>query len=367
MLRVCNRAGNVHDGQASVAFLGELFEQLGATLKRRPVLEMRMDGAFFPGGCNRCAGGRGRPVRDQGAILALAGAQGAHRQTPKMGARGRHGGMFRSVALGAGLVTRDACRGVPQRVRDLTAKNYQLDLFDPDDGYFEYPAIVTNKGVTGRTLWYFMCGRGTHERSTVISRAASRSIGLPTQRYHANSAWQVFSIIAFNLMRAMQAGTTKRRSTNRKRRAIRPFQDHPNLCMDASGDARTDFVVTCRQIAVCIRPMARRILPLALMESADPRLICGAELFALVWIQAWRIAVLTCWPSHLVVPCAIIQRPSAVFVRFSSARTLARPIQCAVERRVFSVGANPTQQLSLSVGSSRSGSWRQRQWAEALR
>ena len=47
VLRVCNRAGNVHDGQASVAFLGELFEQLGATLARRPVLEMRMDGAFF--------------------------------------------------------------------------------------------------------------------------------------------------------------------------------------------------------------------------------------------------------------------------------------------------------------------------------
>ena len=30
-----------------MAFLGELFEQLGAPLARRPVLEMRMDGAFF--------------------------------------------------------------------------------------------------------------------------------------------------------------------------------------------------------------------------------------------------------------------------------------------------------------------------------
>ena len=34
---------------------------------------------------------------------------------------------------------------------------------------------------------------------------------------------------------------------------------------------------------------------------------------------------------------------------------LARMSQCAVERRVFLVGANPTQQLSLSVGSSRGG------------
>ena len=32
--------------------------------------------------------------------------------------------------------------------------------------------------------------------------------------------------------------------------------------------------------------------------------------------------------------------------------------ECAVERRVFLVGANPTQQLSLSAGSGRGGSWR---------
>ena len=47
VLRVCKRAGNLQGGQASLAFLGELFVQLGATLARRPVLEMRMDGAFF--------------------------------------------------------------------------------------------------------------------------------------------------------------------------------------------------------------------------------------------------------------------------------------------------------------------------------
>ena len=47
VLRVCNRAGNVHDGKASVEFLQALFGQLDETLERRHVLEMRMDGAFF--------------------------------------------------------------------------------------------------------------------------------------------------------------------------------------------------------------------------------------------------------------------------------------------------------------------------------
>ena len=34
----------------------------------------------------------------------------------------------------------------------------------------------------------------------------------------------MFSILAFDLSRAMQAGAAERPSTNRKRRAIRPFQ-----------------------------------------------------------------------------------------------------------------------------------------------
>ena len=44
-------------------------------------------------------------------------------------------------------------RGVAYRKRAAhrTAKNCQLDFFEPDDGYFEYAAIVTNKAVTGRT------------------------------------------------------------------------------------------------------------------------------------------------------------------------------------------------------------------------
>lgn len=47
VLRVENRAGNVHDGKASIEFLKALFAQLEATLDRRHVVEMRMDGAFF--------------------------------------------------------------------------------------------------------------------------------------------------------------------------------------------------------------------------------------------------------------------------------------------------------------------------------
>ena len=39
-----------------------------------------------------------------------------------------------------------------KRVHHLSPKNYQLDLFSPDDGYFEYSAVATNLTLTPRAL-----------------------------------------------------------------------------------------------------------------------------------------------------------------------------------------------------------------------
>ena len=249
VLRVRNRAGNVHDGKASVAFLDELFAQLDATLERRPVLEMRMDGAFFR--------------EDVIDVLDAEGVQYAIKAP-----------FYRWLGLKERIVE---CRywdrvdstvecfeqwlPVPawsrnmrvvvyrKRVAHRIAKNYQLDLFDPNDGYFEYSAVVANKEVTGRTLWFFMCGRGAHEKVYGELKGGFAFDCVPTQRYEANSAWQVFSIIAFNLIRALQAGATERRSMNRKRRTIRPFQTIQTL--------RYRFI---NRAGLLVQPNGRQIL-----------------------------------------------------------------------------------------------------------
>lgn len=224
VLRVQNRSGNVHDGKASVAFLEALFAQLEETLARRHVLEMRMDGAFFRA--------------DVIDLLETEGAEYAIKVP-----------FYEWLGLKERVVRRRRWRRVDEdvecfeqrirvkawsrtlrvviyrkRVRHRSAKNYQLDLFDPDDGYYEYSAIVTNKTISGRTLWFFLCGRGTHEKVYGELKGGFAFDCVPTQRYEANSAWQVMSILAFNLMRALQTGITERRSSNRKRRAIRLFQ-----------------------------------------------------------------------------------------------------------------------------------------------
>ena len=63
-------------------------------------------------------------------------------------------------------------------------------------------------------------------------------------------------------------------------------------CMDASQNARADFDVMGRQIAV-LYPAFRcgTWCPLALMESADLRLISPVGFSPLGTMQAWRIAV----------------------------------------------------------------------------
>ena len=52
-----------------------------------------------------------------------------------------------------------------KRVRHRTAKNFRLNLFSPDDGYFEYSAVATNKSLTVQRLWYFAAGRGGQEKT----------------------------------------------------------------------------------------------------------------------------------------------------------------------------------------------------------
>ena len=78
--------------------------------------------------------------------------------------------------------------------------------------------------MTGRTLWFFICGLGTHEKVYGRLRADFAFDCQQPRRYHANSAWQGFRSLAVNQMQAIPAGSTERCSKNRKRLTNRPFQ-----------------------------------------------------------------------------------------------------------------------------------------------
>ena len=90
-------------------------------------------------------------------------------------------------------------------------KNYQLDLFDPSNGHWEYSAIATNKTIDMRGLWLFMAGRGAHEKALAELKTGLAFDSIPSMNYAANSAWQILVVLAHNLMTNFQIATRARR------------------------------------------------------------------------------------------------------------------------------------------------------------
>ena len=88
-----------------------------------------------------------------------------------------------------------------------TRKNYQLNLFDSDDGTFEYGAVATNLSLGARAPRRFTGGRGMHEKAIGELKSNLAFDTIPTKDYQANSAWQQFVLIAYNLLANFQNET----------------------------------------------------------------------------------------------------------------------------------------------------------------
>lgn len=221
ILRVKNRPGNIHDGKASVSFLRDVFAQVQRTLGSAYLLEFRLDGAFFRDDVIRLLESRGAEYAIKVPFFTWVGLKGLiqHRRLWK---RVDSAVSFFSAQLELepwGKTIRVVV--YRKKVRHESAKNYQLDLFDPADGHFEYSAVATNKILGGKSLWYFVCGRGSHEKAYGELKSGFAFDSVPTQHYGANSAWQILSVLAFNLMKSLQVATTAQpRGPSRKRHTL---------------------------------------------------------------------------------------------------------------------------------------------------
>ncbi|HEY7116893.1 MAG TPA: transposase [Tepidisphaeraceae bacterium] len=94
-----------------------------------------------------------------------------------------------------------------KHVNHETRRNFQLDLFTPDDGHYEYSAVATNLPLGLAALWAFACGRGAQEKTFAELKGEFALDVVPTKHYTANSAWQQLSILAHNLIRSFQLET----------------------------------------------------------------------------------------------------------------------------------------------------------------
>ncbi len=221
ILRVRNRSGNVHDGKGSIKFLRELFAQIRTTLGPDYGVEFRMDGAFFRNDVIELLERRGAEYAIKVPFYTWVGLKTLVAERKRWTRVDATVDCFEKQLYLEPWKRTMRVVIYRRRVRHEAPKNYQLDLFDPADGHYEYSAIVTNKALTGAYLWYFMCGRGSHEKAYAELKGGFAFDCVPSRRYAANSAWQMLSVMAFNLMRSMQMATTAtKRSPNRKRRTL---------------------------------------------------------------------------------------------------------------------------------------------------
>jgi hypothetical protein len=212
-LRVQNRSGNVHDGKASLPFLRDLFLQL-RQMAPKALLEIRLDGAFFRREIvaflqNRAEFAIKVPFYQWLDLQSLI-RERRRWKAIRSDVQGFEAQVFvptwnRTVRVAI----------YRKQVFHQTRKNFQLDLFDPSNGTWEYSAVATNKSLGLKALWYFMGGRGAHEKALAELKNGYAFDTIPGRTFAANSAWQILSTLAYNLIASFQihAGAPRRKKT----------------------------------------------------------------------------------------------------------------------------------------------------------
>jgi hypothetical protein len=98
-------------------------------------------------------------------------------------------------------------------------KPYQLKLFSPSNGVYEYSAVVTDaKDWAPEDLLLFVSGRSAQEHSISELKTSFAFDSIPTNTYQANSVYMQMSQMAYNLATSMQhsMGLAKRHKPNKK-------------------------------------------------------------------------------------------------------------------------------------------------------
>ena len=207
ILRLKNRPGNVHDSKQAVAFVRELIGDLRAQVGRRLPLEFRMDAAFCQPGVFRLLTARGCAYAIKVGFwhwlpLKQLAAECPHWQpiAPQVT------GFFHDLDIPQWQL-RLRVMIYRKHVQHRSPKNFQLDLFTPDDGHYEYAAVATNLALDLPALFAFICGRGAQEKTIAELKGEFALDVVPTNHYGANSAWQQLSILAHNVARSFQLDT----------------------------------------------------------------------------------------------------------------------------------------------------------------
>jgi hypothetical protein len=206
LLAVENRPGNAHDSEGALELLTFLVRDVREELAPRH-LEVRLDAAFFRREILEFLEGSGVEYALKAPLWDWLHIRDEIRRRRRW-KRVRPG--LQAFATRLAIPKWDLSLRVViyrKHVFHRTRKNFQLDLFDPNDGHYEYSAVATNKAVRLRTLWDFMAGRGGHEKTLGELKQHLAFDTIPARDWDANSTWLLISALTHNVLRQFQLAT----------------------------------------------------------------------------------------------------------------------------------------------------------------
>jgi hypothetical protein len=114
---------------------------------------------------------------------------------------------------------------IRQEVAEQRKGELQLDLFEPVDWKYEYKVIVTNKGVTAKSVTRYHEGRGSQEGVFGELKTDVAMGHIPVRTRNGNQSYLLAGLIGHNLLRELQMRESPpQRGTMAKRATLWVFE-----------------------------------------------------------------------------------------------------------------------------------------------
>lgn len=232
-LQVKNRPGNVHDSKGALALIQDSIREVRRMLPGVKI-EVRLDAAFFQKPILSWLDRNGVEFAVKVPMCKWTGIKPAINATKYWYHHGEKLSSRKlSLFLGGRWQKNVEFTIIRHKISDNpNGKQYtQLDLFKPDDGIYEYSAICTNKKLRADHLWDFYNGRSAMEHQISEIKGEFGFDVIPTQHYQGNSAHQLISTLAYNLVRNFQidAGVAEERPRTMSRTNLFSFESLKTL------------------------------------------------------------------------------------------------------------------------------------------
>ena len=207
-----NRRGNVHDSHRSAEFLRETTDTVRQELGFLGLLEVRADSAFFQRDFLATCERRQLEYAIKVPMWSWLNLRGIVRKQRArdwqwVDRRNDVQGLFATLPIPTWNRT-ERIAIYRKRVQHAPAKGRQLELFNPDDGNWEYSVVATNKTLGLRALYHFQNGRSVQEKTISELKTGYAFASIPSGTYRANTAWQKLNLLAHNLVTTFQLQTT---------------------------------------------------------------------------------------------------------------------------------------------------------------